>query len=136
MTAALKEVTSHHKFLSGARCVNQVLKQAVTEDEVIDTQSNHCNLVRLSNCQRKRSCPKYPQSLDFEVVTEYIPENFLGDKLSVQGKWNYKAVLRSVLQLLPGEPSVQRLLMDFQMAIWKAAESFLRLKERDVSPIG
>ena len=39
-------------------------------------------------------------------------------------------MLRSVLQLLPGEPSVKRLVMDFEMAIWKAAESVLPEAER------
>ena len=86
VTAALKEVTSHHKFLSGARCVNQVLQQAVTEDEVLDALPKHCNLVRTVNRHRERSCPKHPQSLDFEIATEHIPENFLRDDLSVHGK--------------------------------------------------
>ena len=164
------------------------------EDEVINALPKHCNLVRTANHHRERSCPKHPRSLDFEIVTEHIPENFLRDDLSIQGKrhfifatdnmlqllsraktWymdgtfkmvkapftqlysihaflqkegdikqvpllfalmssrkkrDYKAVLRSVLQLLPGEPSVKRLVMDFEMAIWKAAESVLPEAER------
>ena len=50
--------------------------------------------------------------------------------ISSRKKRDYKAVLRSVLQLLSGGPSVKGLVMDFEMSIWKAAESVLPEDDR------
>ena len=66
--------------------------------------------------------------LQKEGDTKQVPLLFA--LMSSRKKKDYKAVLKSVLQLLPGEPSVKRLVMDFEMAIWKAAESVLPEAER------
>ena len=87
-------------FTSASSIVDDVLLENVNPQSVVEALPRYENLVRTANRQRKKKRPKYPQSLDFILVEEHIPENFLRDDIEVDGQHHLIFASDHMLDLL------------------------------------
>ena len=194
VNAGIKEKASANVFTSASTIVDEVLLDKLNPGTVVAALAKHQSLIRTVNRRREKNRPKHPQNLDFDLVVEHLPDNFLQDDVRIDGqrhlifasrhmlellfkaktwymdgtfrvirapfqqlfsihaflkkdgelkqvpllfvvmssrrKKDYKAVLMSVLNMLPQDPRCECAFFDYEIALWKAIASVLPDVER------
>ena len=87
-------------FTSALSTVDGVLLEKLNPDMVVAALPRHDRLIRTVNRLRENNRPKYPKDLEFDLVDEHIPENFLLDDVRVSGQRHLIFASRHMLEPL------------------------------------
>ena len=72
-----KRVAAENVFSSATTATEKVLAENVTAADACSSLPKLTSIARAVNRHRARNRPRHPKTLDFELMTDNIPENFL-----------------------------------------------------------
>jgi hypothetical protein len=81
--AAIQEHCHNNGYQASAELVEEILQEHLDVADWCEALPVFSHMVRTANRRREKTCPKNPESLEFELLEEFIPEDFLLGDISV-----------------------------------------------------
>jgi len=99
-TVQTKELAARNVFASAATATNTVLTQNVASSDPIAALPQPCSITRAANRHRTKNRPRHPKTLDFQLLTEHVPDGFLRQDLAKSTSRHLLLATEEQLQLL------------------------------------
>jgi hypothetical protein len=75
--AAIQERCHNNGYQAGAELVEEILQEHLGEADGCEALPVFSHMVRTANRRREKTRPKNPDSLDFDLIEDCLPEGFL-----------------------------------------------------------